>query len=90
MDDKRGWVPRFRPIKITGSLMPDEVRALQAQLAAESKKFSERTDAENKVILESADLIKELLADPRNVICVRTAVLLWNAETKLRAMVEAV
>ena len=51
---------------------------------------SPRTPAETDAIKTAADLIKELLADPRNVICVRTAVLLWNAETKLRAMVEAV
>lgn len=46
------------------------------------------TPAEKAAIKQAADLIKELLADQRNVIVSTQAVLLWHAETKLRAMVE--
>ena len=47
-----------------------------------------RNSAEVAAIRNAAELIKELLSDPRNVIVGRHAILLWNAETQLRAMVE--
>lgn len=60
MDEKRGWIPPFRPIKISGPLSPDEVRNIETQLAAESKKLGQRVPMTAK---ESATAIRGIATE---------------------------